>query len=264
MIAVVMPVKNEGKRLRKTAETLLSIPVDLIIPVINGSSDNSWGIIRLIGSPRIRPLYFKDTLGIDVPRAFGAKAALDKGAAAVLFLDGDMSGNIAKNLADLISAVYKNTADMVLTNCYPGDYMARLSSLASDVLEARVRLNREIGLEETIGAASPSHGPHAVSRRFLMSVPLREIAIPPVSLALASKNGLSVCVGTAIPHNKLGSPGKGSKHSDLIAETIIGDCIEAMHVYKNQRRQRLSGSVEYLGYHPQRRWDLLDQFIAQP
>jgi hypothetical protein len=188
---------------------------------------------------------------------------LDKGAAAVLFLDGDMSGDITKNLTDLISTVYYNHADMVLTNCYPGNHMARLSKLASDVMNARIRLNREIGLEETIGAASPSHGPHAVSRRFLLSVPLREIAIPPVSLALASKYGLSVCVGTAIPHNKLGSPVKDSTHSDLIAETIIGDCIEALHVYKNEKRQRTAGSVEYLGYHSRRRWDLLDRFLAQ-
>jgi glycosyltransferase involved in cell wall biosynthesis len=263
MLAVVMPVKNEEKRLKKTIETLLSIPSDLIIPVINGSSDNSCSIIRQVGSAWIQPLYFKEPLGIDVPRAIGAKAALDKGATAVLFLDGDMSGNIAKNLTELISTVYENQADMVLTNCYPGNYMARLSNLASDVLNARVRLNREIGLEEIIGAASPSHGPHAVSRRFLLSVPLRDIAIPPVSLGLASKCGLSVCVGTAIPHNNLGSPGKDYAHSDLIAETIIGDCIEALHVYKNEKRQRLSGSVEYLGYHPQRRWDLLDRFIAQ-
>lgn len=264
MLAVVMPVKNEEKRLKKTVETLLSIPADLIIPVINGSSDNSCNIIRQISSDRIQLLYFNEPLGIDVPRAIGAKAALDKGATAVLFLDGDMNGDIAKNLTDLIKTVYENHADMTLTNCYPGDYMAGLSNLASDVLSARIRLNREIGLEEIIGAASPSHGPHAVSRRFLLSVPLREIAIPPVSLGLASKIGLSVRIGTAIPHNKLGSPGKDSVHSDLIAETIIGDCIEALNVFKNQKRLRSSSSVEYLGYHPQRRWDLLDRFMAQP
>lgn len=263
MIAAVMPVKDEEKRLAKTIETLLSTPSDIIIPVINGSSDNSCRIIRQVRSKRIQPLNFSEPLGIDVPRAIGAKAALDKGAAAVLFLDGDMSGDITKNLTDLISTVYYNHADMVLTNCYPDNQMARLSKLASDVMNARIRLNREIGLEETIGAASPSHGPHAVSRRFLLSVPLREIAIPPVSLALASKYGLSVCVGTAIPHNKLGSPVKDSAHSDLIAETIIGDCIEALYVYKNEKRQRSAGPVEYLGYHSRRRWDLLDRFIAQ-
>ncbi|MDD4766605.1 MAG: glycosyltransferase [Desulfotomaculaceae bacterium] len=263
MIAAVIPVKDEEKRLKKTIETLLSGPARMIVPVINGSSDSSCRIIRQIRSKRVHPLYFTEPLGIDVPRAIGAKAALDQGATAVLFLDGDMDGNIAKNLNDLISTISEKHADMVLTNCYPGDYITRPSQLAAAVLNARVSLNREIGLEETIGAASPSHGPHAVSRRFLLSVPLRELAIPPVSLALAAKRGLLVCVGTEIAHYKLGSPGKGSAHADLIAATIIGDCIEAQHVYRNTKRQRSAGSVEYLGYHRQRRWDLLDQFLAQ-
>ncbi|MDD4335513.1 MAG: glycosyltransferase [Desulfotomaculaceae bacterium] len=263
MIAAVMPVKDEEKRLKKTVETLLSVPLDIIIPVINGSSDRSCNIIRQVRSKRIQPLYFIEPLGIDIPRAIGAKAALDKGATAVLFLDGDMDGDIAKNLFDLVSAVYEKHADMVLTNCYPGDYITRLPKLAVEVLNARTRLNREIGLEETIGAASPSHGPHVVSRRFLLSVPLREIAIPPVSLALAAKRGLLVCVGTEIPHNELGSPVKDAAHADLIAGTIIGDCIEAQHVYRDTKRQRSSGSVEYEGYHSQRRWDLLAQFLAQ-
>jgi glycosyltransferase involved in cell wall biosynthesis len=56
MIAAVMPVKDEEKRLAKTIETLLSTPSDIIIPVINGSSDNSCRIIRQIRSKRIQPL----------------------------------------------------------------------------------------------------------------------------------------------------------------------------------------------------------------
>lgn len=262
MLSAVVPVHNEEKRLRKTVETLLSIPSALIIPVINGSNDNSSNIVRKIKSARITPLEFKEPLGIDVPRAIGAKAALDKGASAILFLDGDMDGDIAWNLKELVSRIYEDGADMALTDCYPGEYQAGLSSLASEVLKARSVLNREIGLNGTIGAASPSHGPHAVSRRFLLSVPLREIAIPPVSLGLAAKSGLKILVGTAIPHKALGSPDKDPVHSELIAQTIIGDCMEALCVYRNEKRSRSFGTVEYNGYHPRRRWDLLDDFLA--
>ncbi|MEG3072411.1 MAG: glycosyltransferase family 2 protein [Candidatus Syntrophopropionicum ammoniitolerans] len=239
----------------------MSIPLDIIIPVVNGSSDGSYSIINRVHSKRIQPLYFIESLGIDIPRAVGAKVALDLGATVTLFLDGDMDGNIANNLIDLISAVFKGV-DMVLTNCYPKGYFARVPKLAAAVLDARCRLNREISLEKRIGAASPSHSPHAVSRRFLLSIPLREIAIPPVSLALAAKEALQVCVGTEIAHDKLGSPWKDSAHADLIAETIIGDCIEAEHVYRGTKRERLLDTVECLGYHPKRRWDLLDEFLA--
>ncbi|MCL6634385.1 MAG: glycosyltransferase [Peptococcaceae bacterium] len=263
MLAAVVPVRNEEKRLKKTIGTLLEVPCDLVVPVINGSSDGSYETVRRIQSKRLFPLYFKEALGFDVPRAVGAKAALDRGASAVLFLDGDMDGDITVNLQELIARVTAGGADMALTDCYPGRHRADLSPLASRVLAVRRRLNREMGLDQAIGAASPSHGPHAVSRRLLLAVPLRELAIPPVSLALAAKNGLSVCVGTSVPHKALGSPEKDHSHSQLIAETIIGDCLEAVRVYRGEKRSRRWGPLEYDGYHSRRRWDLLDEFLGQ-
>lgn len=264
MIAAVVPVKNEESFLKRTIETLLSISCDLVIPVINGSTDSSQSIVQQQRTPRINPLYFKEALGIDVPRAVGAKAALDQGASAVLFVDGDMSGNIADNLKELISKVASNSVDMALTNCYPAEYMVSLSSLATSVLRIRRKLNRVIGLEQVIGGASPSHGPHAVSSRFLRSVPLREMAIPPVSLGLAAKTGLEICVGTTVPHKALGSPERGPLHAELIAKTIIGDCLEAIQAYRGEKRTRSLNSVDYDGYHTLRRWDLLDDFLAGP
>ncbi len=264
MLAAVVPVKNEEKRLKKTIETLLAIPSDLIIPVVNGSSDNSINIVQQIQSERISPIYFKEALGIDIPRAVGAKVALHKGASMVLFLDGDMDGDIVENLRELSITAKKSLADMALTDCYPGEYLPGLSSLANEVLVVRRKLNREMGLEKIIGAASPSHGPHIVSRRFLQNVPLRDLAIPPVSLARALKSGLIIRVGASIPHKLLGSPEKNFMHSELIAETIIGDCLEALCAYRNKKRSRHSGLMSYEGYHPQRRWDLLYNFLKQP
>jgi hypothetical protein len=263
MFAAVVPVQNEEKRLKGSIEALLSIPVNLIIPVINGSSDNSRQVVLQMKSPLITPLYFKEPLGIDVPRAIGAKTALDRGADAVLFLDGDMNGNIANNLMELLLLINDGALDMALTDCYPGSHQVARSTLASCVLKMRRRLNRELGLEDIIGPASPSHGPHAVSRRFLTTVPLREISLPPVSLALAVKKGLSIGIGTKIPHQALGSPEKNPLHSEKIAETIIGDCLEAMQVYRDEKRSRSLGTKKYTGYHAHRRWDLLDKYLMQ-
>jgi len=262
MLAAAVPVLNEEERLEKTIENLLSIPIDLIIPIINGSTDRSLLIVRQIQSSRILPVCFEEPLGIDVPRAIGAKIALDSGADAVLFIDGDMNGDISKNLCELLDSVILHHYDMSLTNCYPDACQAGMSTLASHLLKERRRLNREIGMEKNIGAASPCHGPHAVSRRFLNTVPLREIAIPPVSLALASKNNLRINVGTSVCHTRLGSPEKDQRHSRLIAETIIGDCIEALQVFRNKKRDRKRGRVEYTGYHTERRWDILDKFLG--
>lgn len=259
MIVAVVPVRNEEKRLKKTFNTLLSIPVDLIIPVINGSTDHSLLIAQQFPA-RVSPIYFDAPLGIDVPRAVGAKTARDLGAKAVLFMDGDMDGAIGQDLCQLLNQVIFHHHDMSLTNCYPELVLEGLSPLAAHLLQERRQLNQKIGLQ-SIGAASPCHGPHVVSRRFLNAIPLPDIAIPPVSLALAAKNHLRVNVGANISHKDLGSPEKDQQHSQLIAETIIGDCIEALHAFRNEKRTRRRGQFEYNGYHPQRRWDLLNEFI---
>lgn len=263
MFVAVVPVMNEEKCLKKTLQTLLSTPCGLIIPVINGTWDNSYEIAMQFNSPRILPLSFKEALGIDVPRAIGAKAAMAKGASGIIFVDGDMSGDIGPSLNELIVKVESGQADMALTNCYPDQRRAGLSLLATSVLKARFRLNRAINLKKVLGGASPSHGPHAVSRRFLKTVPLRELAVPPVTLGLAAKNGLKICIGATIPHRELGSQEKGAIHSELIAETIIGDCLEAMSVWKGVKRTRSDGDKTYEGYSNKRRWDLLEKFVRQ-
>lgn len=263
MFAAVVPVRNEEKSLKKTLATIQAIPCDLIVPVINGSIDDSCNIVLRFCSPRIFPIFFKEALGIDVPRAVGARAARDKGAAAVVFIDGDMTGDIGENIEELLHKI-KSGCDMALTDCYPGENETGLSPLAASVMQIRRELNRELGLENTIGGASPSHGPHAVSRRLLLTVPLRELAVPPVSLGLAVKNSLQVGIGTSVPHKALGSPEKGPLHSELIAKTIIGDCLEALCVFRGEKRSRSLGPVNYHGYHILRRWDLLDEFLARP
>jgi len=262
MLAAVVPIKNEEKRLKQTIETLLSIPIDLIVAVINGSNDASHSIIRNKPTEKILPLLFTETLGFDIPRAIGAKAALDRGATTILFMDGDMDGNLSGNIKELADMIDNGSADMALTDCYRGGNLKDLSGLANQVLKVRYQLNHAMGLEQRLGTALPSHGPHAVSHRLLLSVPLRELAIPPVSLALAVKGGLKVHVGTRVPHKELGSPDKNVQHSQLIAETIIGDCMEALNVYHDQPRRRVYGQLEYDGYHSQRRWDLLDDYLG--
>jgi len=262
MLAAVVPVKNEEKKLPKTMATLLSMPFDLIVAVVNGSSDNSYNILRNNSSDKIIPVHFSEALGFDVPRAVGAKVALAKGADTVLFIDGDMDGELAQNIQELVELVQTGRTDMALTDCYYGENLKAPSELASHVLQARKKLNTVIGLVKDIDTASPSHGPHALSRNLLLAIPLRELAIPPVTLALAAKMNFAVAIGTRVPNEALGSPVRNTRHSKLIAATIIGDCIEAINVYLGQARQRICHQIEYDGYHSQRRWDLLEDYLS--
>ncbi|WP_418791307.1 glycosyltransferase family 2 protein [Phosphitispora sp. TUW77] len=262
MIAAVVPAKNESSGIGSVLNMLSLLPVDLVIPVINGCDDNS--LEKALENSRVitNILYSKQPLGPDVPRAIGAKAAYDKMADYVLFVDGDMQSPATLDaLKHLLSAATSARLDMALSDCYPGSHPN--NSLAELVLYFRGKLNVKIGMP-WLGSASPSHGPHLLSRSFLEAVSFRELAVPPVSLALAAKiTGLNIAIGAKIPHRSLGSPYRSRSHARDMAKTIIGDCIEAMNVFDGKDRHRVLGRREYLGFHLQRNWQLLDMFLQK-
>lgn len=260
MITAIVPVKNEMHRILKVFASLKSVPVDAIIPVINGTTDDSIVSINTFKDVPVYPVCFPESLGIDIPRAVGAWLALEFNTSISVFCDGDMSGNIGENLLQLINGVKNDGLDLCLTDCYPNSDSQKISPLAMQILHVRKQLNQNL-LIPHIGIASPSHGPHAVSGKLLKTVPVQFFAIPPTLLAFAAKNNLQVGIGTSIPHWALGSPLKSQAHSDLISETIIGDCAEALQLFKEKPRHRYWDRKKYVGYHPLRRWDLLKQFI---
>ncbi|OLN34081.1 glycosyltransferase family 2 protein [Desulfosporosinus metallidurans] len=257
MFAVVIPAKNEEKSILAALTTILRLPVSYIILVINGCTDRTFELARSIPDPRLHILYFTEPLGIDIPRAVGALYARHLGVKGALFVDGDMSGDIYQNLLHLITAV-ESGIDVALTNCYP--YITHRQKLANLVLRFRAKLNRELDLLKTLGLATPTHGPHALSEHALQVLPLQAIAIPPLTLFWAKKSSLSIKVTTSIPHEALHSPRKHRRHARLIAETIIGDCLMGLALSQNTPLSRTLGKHELLGYHPERRFDLLEHW----
>jgi glycosyltransferase involved in cell wall biosynthesis len=258
MLAAVVPAQNEEKRITRVLGHLRTIGADLVLPVVNGCTDDTLAEIEALACPEIEVLYFGQSLGIDVPRAIGAQAARDRGADCVLFVDGDMVGNLIAPLLDLVQAVARGAA-LALTDCYP--VFSNHSRLSRLVLGFRRRLNRRCGLVETIGVASPSHGPVAISREFLCQIPLQTLAIPPVSLVLAHRAELPIEVAASIPHAELESAIKNDHHAQMVADTIIGDCLEALCIWEGKTPSRSYLGRRYLGYHPSRRWDILADYL---
>ncbi|ODA41574.1 glycosyltransferase family A protein [Desulfosporosinus sp. BG] len=257
MFAAVIPAKNEEKSILAVLTTVLRLPVSYIILVLNGCTDRTLELARSIPDNRIHILYFSDPLGIDIPRAVGALYARNLGANGALFLDGDMSGDIYPNLMSLLATVHSGI-DVALTNCYP--YITHRQKLANLVLKFRAKLNRELDLFKTLGLATPTHGPHALSLHALRLLPLEAIAIPPLTLYWAKESGLNIKVATSIPHETLHSPRKHRQHARLIAETIIGDCLMGLALVQNKPLTRTLGKHELLGYHLERRFDLLQNW----
>jgi glycosyltransferase involved in cell wall biosynthesis len=253
MLAVVIPARDEASRIQGVVRKALDLKADLIIPVVNGCKDMTADLVRRAKDSRVRPLYYKEPLGLDVPRIAGAMAALQAGARCVLFLDGDLQGRIGGRLEILCVRVRRGEADLSLSDCYAGTPIPIQRTLAREVYLARLQLNEALGRPD-LGAAMPSHGPVAVSRRLLEQVPRSAIGVPPLMHAHAIKKGLRVEVGACIPHKELGSAPRDREHRRKVAETIMGDCQYAMAIAAGRRGDRGGHN----GYHGDRRFDLLD------
>lgn len=259
MWSAVVPAWNEENRIGKVLKNLSPLPLNKIIIIANGCRDQTINEIAQFNDSRLDLHIFSSKLGIDVPRALGAKIALDHHSQGVLFIDGDMTGAIETQLLELMGEVERGL-DLALTNCYP--FIPYRYHHAAVICHFRAKLNRQLDLFQKLGIASPTHGPHGVSRKLLEIIPLKELAIPPVALALARLSELKIGVATRIPHHELESHSRGSKHEEMVFQTIIGDHLEALNIIKAQPRSRLYLGREILGYHSERRFDILETFLS--
>ncbi|SFG99194.1 hypothetical protein SAMN05660649_03431 [Desulfotomaculum arcticum] len=262
MFVAIIPAKNEAKNLKKVIMKLPLDSIDLIIPVLNGCTDNSLQVLQQLNCPILAPIVFSESLGIDVPRAVGAIISKKMNAEGSLFVDGDMHGVDTGALKNLIDAVKYRGIDLALTNCYPDYIQTQLSSTAACLIEMRNSLNRHLKLFDKINSATPSHGPHAVSGKLHSLAAPYDFAVPPLLLSKSAGAGLKVEAAAEIPHIMLGSTLRSYEHVNKIAETIIGDCLEAL-TWKEGKRppgNRTKDGKEYIGYNGERRLDLLEQF----
>lgn len=261
MLTAIVPVKNEEERIGLLLQRLLSMEqVRQILVILNGSNEETRleaeGVF-LQAAAKIKLISFKEPLGIDVPRAIGARLALIGGLPYALFVDGDLVGEFMTELRELIVNSVSRRLDLALVDCYPYG-----QALTGPLFHFRRLLNEELGFWPKLGIATPSHGPHLVSRRLLSAVPCEDFAVPPTVLVHAQQLALQVDVAKAIPHLQLGSSVKSHQHSKLIVDTIAGDCLEALCLARRQPRQREHEGRKYLGYHSKRRFDLLKAFLA--
>lgn len=259
LFAAVIPACNEAGRLVRVIKNLWALPLDLFIPVLNGCRDATLAEVLNFTGSRAKIIYFPEALGPDVPRAIGTLYALDQGARGLLYVDGDMVGNFNREAALLLEALERNV-DLALCNCYPE--VKPRHPLAGAVLYYRGLLNQELGLWSDIGYATPSHGPHAISRRLLLQIPLADLAVPPLTLVHATRTGCNVSVAVTLDHIYLGSRQRLDPHAETMAVTLIGDCIQAIKTARGETPDRSTAGCNYLGYDHARRRDILVRVLS--
>lgn len=261
MNIAVVPAQNEQGRIGKVLTLLDKAPLDKIIVVVNGSGDNTLSEIRDLNLENVEVINFEPKLGIDIPRAVGAYAAFLQGAVSVVFVDGDMIGEIQGVISRLIYSIICKRSDLAMTDCYPTfPYGNRF---AEQMLSYRKLLNTELGIYHKINVASPSHGPHAVSRRLMETADFRDFAVPPMILAFAVKNSLRISVPASVAQVHLGSKVRDYYHAKNITDTVTGDTIEALNYFQGKPRIRRYLFKDFQGYNPGRRFDILEEYLSK-
>ncbi len=258
-IWAAVPAKDEEKTILHVIQSCLDAGLNRVLVVVNGSRDHTEALVRESDGTRVSSLVFEEPLGVDVPRAIAAFEALRGGADSLLFCDGDLSGPISKCLSELAGSMVWGY-DLALTDCYPRGLPG--TGLAAQVLRARRLLNEGIGRSD-LGVASMSHGPSCVSRRFLKTVPLQALAIPPLAQALAVKKGLIVKISSSFDHRLFGAREKDITHAESIAECIMGDSVEALETFQDKSPTRIFEGAVRIGAASARRWDILERYLSE-
>lgn len=250
--AAIIPAYNEEHSISAVLDNLAQLfSLDFIIPVLNGCTDHTrQNILQhpliLSHAARLAMIEYPLPFGIDVPRSVGADCAHKLGADAILFVDGDLTGNYAECLQQLLCEVAEHNTDLALTNCYP--YIGYRSDTAKTVLYYREKLNRTLKLFSTIGLATPAHGPHCVSKRLIDTIGTDCFAVPPLMLAKAAQAKLQIRVAAKLDNEQWQSAQRGNLHNEKIADTIIGDCIAALEYLDGRPVTRSDNGKQYLGY----------------
>ncbi|WP_225755565.1 glycosyltransferase family 2 protein [Actinotalea sp. Marseille-Q4924] len=113
-VAVVIPAKNESRRIAATVRSARSIPhVDLVLVVDDGSEDATQHVARDAGAVVVRHSHNRGKASaMETGAAVVAmRDAPDRPARLLLFIDGDL-GETAVNTAPLIPPVLDGTADV--------------------------------------------------------------------------------------------------------------------------------------------------------
>jgi glycosyltransferase involved in cell wall biosynthesis len=257
----VIPACNEVSRIVTAIQTVRLAGCTDIIIIANGCTDGTEAAVARMRAPDVHMFSFPDPLGFDVPKAIGAYVAFVRGARHVLFYDGDLLGTNHHAIQKMIQSARLFDIDLGLCNCY--GFFEEEERMDDLLIDLRRKITVKLGLYRKIGIANPSHGPHIVSRSLLCRVPWRDLAKPPVMLALSARAGLRVDTLASLHHIRLGSAIKDKKHNRTIRETIIGDCLEALCVLENRPRSRVFAGKTYDGYNSRRRFDILEQFLLE-
>ena len=120
-VAVIIPAKDESRRIAATVRSAKAIPhVDLVLVVDDGSEDNTQHVAREAGAVVVRHSHNRGkAAAMETGAAVVAmRDAPDRAARILLFIDGDLA-ETAVNTAPLVPPVLEGHADLAIANLPP-------------------------------------------------------------------------------------------------------------------------------------------------
>lgn len=229
-VAAIIMVMNEKDSILQVIEQLNRMPLHEIIFVVNGSTDESFEMIRNHSDAMI--VHYQQALGHDVGRAIGAKLAESD---ILLFLDGDFPV-LAEHLVPFIDAIERGM-DIALNNISP--YIGLFSG-RDDVTTVKEFINRSM-LRADLEANSLTAVPHAMRKEAAHIIGYSNLAVPPKAQVIALEKGLSISAPASvdvITRNRLRAKNVGPRNA--VSNMIIGDHIEALKTAMDSKGARLS------------------------
>lgn len=228
-VGAVITVSNEERTIANVLGELQRMPLQEMIVVINGSTDNSFHIARKC--PKATIVHYPNLVGHDVGRSIGAMLS---SADMLLFLDGDIPVRI-EELVPFIRAIDQGW-DLALNDITP--YIG-LFTHQDGVSMVKQFVNRVQGRLD-LKANSMTAIPHMLSRRAIQVIGYAALMVPPKAQAKAIRHGLRICAPASIDvvtSNKATRLNTGT--ANPVANLIVGDHLEALHMLLKEHGSRL-------------------------
>lgn len=225
-VSAILSVQNEEDSLEMVLKELCRIPVQEIILVMNGCTDNSIAIAEQFQNTKI--LNYSDPIGHDIGRALGASIAASD---ILLFVDGDIA-TAAEHLKPFVHAIEQGM-DVALNDISP--YIPSPFDRRDDLSRCKEFLNRVLGRRD-LSMNSMTAVPHAMSRHAVEIIDYKNLMVPPKAQAMAIMKGLRIGTCTSVDvvrSNRVRSTNVGSFNP--VSQLIIGDHLEAIRAAIEQR-----------------------------
>jgi len=229
-VAAIVTVMNEKDTVPSVLEQLQRLPLHEMIFIVNGSTDESFEIIRNQSQATI--VHYHAPLGHDVGRAIGAKLAESE---ILLFLDGDFPV-FAEHLVPFLGAIEQGM-DIALNNISP--YIGLFAG-RDPVTVVKEFLNRSMAKSE-LRSNSLTAIPHAMTKRAAEMIGYSNLTVPPKAQVIAIEKGLKIGAAAnvdVISRNRVRMRNVG--RSNPVSNLILGDHVEAFRSALDLRGSRLS------------------------